>query len=133
MFIVRPGPHPIIEIAPCQTPTEPVVYILNEYLNKPAGIDMEVPDHSIRTQEKLLGDLRQVIETAEELLKSTDRNTSAPYQQARARLAQALQAATEELASFEDAQLERMIDATRSANDQLINQSGEAKLLRAFK
>ena len=93
---------------------------------------MQVPEHSIKTQEKLIGDLRHVIENAEQLLKNTDQHIGVLYQQARARLALALQAAVEELANFEDAQLLRMIDATRSANERCADRTGEAKLMRAF-
>ena len=84
------------------------------------------------TQERLIGDLRQVIENAEELLKNTDHYSSVLYQSARARLLQALHAATEELARFEDAQLTRMIAATHAANLLHHDVSGEAKLMRAF-
>lgn len=93
---------------------------------------MQGPVHSIRNQEKLIGDLRHVIENAEQLLKNTDQNIGSLYQQARARLALALQAAIEELAQFEDAQLLRMIDATHGANLRCDDRTGEAKLLRAF-
>ncbi|WP_107877883.1 DUF883 domain-containing protein [Pseudoduganella sp. UC29_71] len=94
---------------------------------------MDGPEHKLRTQERLIGDLRQVIENAEELLKNTDQHTSALYQSARAKLTQALQAATEELARFEDAQLARMIAATHAANLQFHDRTGEAKLMRAFR
>ncbi|HEV7814038.1 MAG TPA: DUF883 family protein [Janthinobacterium sp.] len=90
------------------------------------------PEQSMQTQERLIGDLRQVIENAEELLKNTDQYTSVVYQNARAKLALALQAATEELCRFEDTQLERMIEATRLASELLKDQTGEAKVLRAF-
>jgi ElaB/YqjD/DUF883 family membrane-anchored ribosome-binding protein len=90
------------------------------------------PDQSMQTQERLIGDLRMVIENAEELLKNTDKYTSAIYQNARAKLALALHAATEELGRFEDAQLERMIEATRVASELFRDQTGEAKILRAF-
>jgi len=93
---------------------------------------MDGPEHSIQTQERLIGDLRQVIENAEELLKNTDQYNSALYQQARAKLSQALQAATEELARFEDAQLARMIAATHAANQLHNDRTGETRLLRAF-
>lgn len=93
---------------------------------------MDGPEPSLQTQERLIGDLRQVIENAEELLKNTDQYTSTLYQSARAKLAQALRAATEELARFEDAQLTRMIDATHAANILHQDRTGEAKLLRAF-
>jgi ElaB/YqjD/DUF883 family membrane-anchored ribosome-binding protein len=93
---------------------------------------MDSPQQSQHTQERLIGDLRLVIENAEELLKNTDQYTSTPYQSARAKLAQALGAATEELCRFEDAQLERMMAATRAANDLHADRGGEARLLRAF-
>jgi ElaB/YqjD/DUF883 family membrane-anchored ribosome-binding protein len=86
----------------------------------------------MQTQERLIGDLRQVIENAEELLKNTDHYTSVLYQSARAKLAQALLAATAELERFEDAQLDRMMDATHEANLLHNDASGEAKMMRAF-
>lgn len=94
---------------------------------------MESPEQHPQTQERLIGDLRMVIENAEELLKNTDQYTSSPYQSARAKLAAALQSATDELARIEDMQLERMLAATHSANERHGDVSGEAKLLRAFR
>lgn len=85
------------------------------------------------TQERLIGDLRLVIENAEQLLKNTDQCTSLVYQTARARLNQALVAANEELARVEDAQLTRMMAATEAANIAYADQGGEARLLRAFR
>jgi len=93
---------------------------------------MDSPERDMQTQERLIGDLRQVIENAEELLKNTDHYTSVLYQSARAKLAQALLAATAELERFEDAQLDRMIDATHEANMRHNDDSGEAKVMRAF-
>lgn len=94
---------------------------------------MNSPDEKqMQTQEQLIGDLRQVIENAEELLKNTDRYTSAVYQLARAKLAQALLAATEELERCEDAQLLRMMETTRRANILYRDLTGEDKLMRAF-
>lgn len=94
---------------------------------------MDSPDETPQTQERLIGDLRLVIENAEELLKNTDQYTSVLYQNARAKLALALNAATEELARFEDAKLGRMIDATHAANLLHADTSGEARIMRAFK
>jgi ElaB/YqjD/DUF883 family membrane-anchored ribosome-binding protein len=94
---------------------------------------MDGPETNPHTQERLIGDLRQVIENAEELLKNTDHYSSVLYQSARARLMQALQAATEELARFEDAQLTRMIAATHAANLLHHDATGEARLMRAFR
>lgn len=93
---------------------------------------MNRPEESPQTQERLIGDLRLVIENAEELLKNTDQYTSLLYQSARAKLALALSAATEELARFEEAQLERMMIATQAANLMHADKSGEARVLRAF-
>lgn len=93
---------------------------------------METPDQNPHTQERLIDDLRQVIENAEELLKNTDQYTSVIYQNARAKLAMALNAANEELARFEDAQLQRMMDATRAANEKFADRTGEERILRAF-
>jgi ElaB/YqjD/DUF883 family membrane-anchored ribosome-binding protein len=93
---------------------------------------MDTPEGSQQTQERLIGDLRLVIENAEELLKNTDQYTSVLYQNARAKLALALNAATEELARFEEAQLSRMIEATHAANLLHADSDGEARILRAF-
>jgi ElaB/YqjD/DUF883 family membrane-anchored ribosome-binding protein len=94
---------------------------------------MDSPEETPHTQERLIGDLRLVIENAEELLKNTDQYTSVLYQSARAKLALALHAATEELARFEDARLGRMIEATHAANELHADFSGEARIMRAFK
>lgn len=94
---------------------------------------MDSPEETPQTQERLIGDLRLVIENAEELLKNTDQYTSVLYQNARAKLALALNAATEELARFEDAKLVRMIEATNAASQENADQSGEARLMRAFR
>ena len=93
---------------------------------------METPEKNPQAQERLIGDLRLVIENAEELLKNTDQYTSVLYQNARAKLAMALNAANEELERFEDAQLSRMMEATRQANERFADISGEARVLRAF-
>jgi len=94
---------------------------------------MNGPDEKqMQTQEQLIGDLRQVIENAEELLKNTDHYTSVLYQAARAKLAQALMSANEELERCEDAQLLRMIEATRRANLEYRDATGEARVMRAF-
>ncbi|MFC4931911.1 DUF883 family protein [Massilia sp. GCM10023247] len=93
---------------------------------------METPQDNPQTQERLIGDLRLVIENAEELLKNTDQYTSVLYQNARAKLAMALNAANEELERFEDAQLNRMMEATRLANERYADLSGEERVLRAF-
>lgn len=94
---------------------------------------MDRPEPSPQTQERLIGDLRLVIENAEELLKNTDQYTSLLYQSARAKLALALTAATAELARVEDAQLERMIVATHQACLAHADNTGEARVLRAFR
>lgn len=93
---------------------------------------MNSPQERSQTQERLIGDLRLVIENAEELLKNTDKYTSVIYQNARAKLAHALTAANQELARFEDAQLSRMIEATNAAAARNSDQTGEARILRAF-
>jgi len=94
---------------------------------------MQTPDDNHpQAQERLIGDLRLVIENAEELLKNTDHYTSVLYQNARAKLSMALTAANEELERFEDAQLNRMMEATRMANEHFADCSGEARILRAF-
>lgn len=80
-----------------------------------------------------MDDLRQVIENAEELLNNTNQYHGALYQAARNKLAEALQAATAELARFEDVHLDRMIELTAAANRLHQDLTGEARLLRAFK
>jgi ElaB/YqjD/DUF883 family membrane-anchored ribosome-binding protein len=94
---------------------------------------MDGPEPSSPTQERLLDDLRQVIENAEELLKNTDQYHGALYEAARNKLAEALVTATEELARFEDVQIDRMIELTAIANRLHQDLTGEAKLLRAFR
>jgi ElaB/YqjD/DUF883 family membrane-anchored ribosome-binding protein len=93
---------------------------------------MESPEETPQTQDRLIGDLRLVIENAEELLKNTDHYTNVLYQSARAKLTLALNAANEELARFEDAQLNRMLAATQAANQRHADTSGEARIMRAF-
>ena len=93
---------------------------------------MDKPETNLQSQERLIGDLRLVIENAEELLKNTDQYTNTVYQNARAKLALALQTANQELAHFEDAQLARMIAATDAANARNAETNGEARILRAF-
>jgi ElaB/YqjD/DUF883 family membrane-anchored ribosome-binding protein len=93
---------------------------------------MDSPEETPHTQERLIGDLRLVIENAEELLKNTDQYTSVLYQSARAKLALALSAATEELARFEDAKLGRMIEAANAAKERQTGFTGEARIMRAF-
>ena len=93
---------------------------------------MDQPEQGTRSQERLIGDLRQVIENAEELLLNTSKYTSSLYQNARARLETALVAATAELAKFEEEQVTRMMDATLAANARYRDQTGEARVLRAF-
>lgn len=94
---------------------------------------MDTPDPLPPTQEQLIGDLRLVIENAEDLLTHTGQYTGDQYAHARARLAQALQAANQELSRYEDMRLAEMIEATRAANAQHADASGEARLMRAFK
>ena len=93
---------------------------------------METPEENPQTQERLIGDLRLVIENAHELLKNTDQYTSVLYQNARSKLAMALNAANDELERFEDAQLSRMMEATRLATEGCAGLSGEERVLRAF-
>lgn len=92
---------------------------------------MERPDKQ-RTQERLICDLRLVIENAEELLRNTDQYTSHMYQDARAKLSLALNVANEELCKFEDAQLARMIADTAAASLRHADKTGEERVLRAF-
>ncbi|TWI65301.1 hypothetical protein IP91_02709 [Pseudoduganella lurida] len=84
------------------------------------------------SQQRLIGDLRQVIDNAEDLLKSTDGCLAGAHQSARAKLAEALDLANRELERFEEAQVSRMIAATREANARHCDSTGEARVLRAF-
>lgn len=93
---------------------------------------MEHSGTGTNSQERLIGDLRQVIENAEELLRNTEKYTSTLYQQARTRLEAALLTATSELARCEEEQVVRMMEATLAANAAHGDRSGEARLLRAF-
>lgn len=92
---------------------------------------MERPEQA-RTQDRLICDLRLVIENAEELLRNTDQYTGDLYQSARAKLSLALNVANEELARFEDAQLTRMIAETAEASLRHADRTGEARAMRAF-
>ncbi|QCP14954.1 hypothetical protein FCL38_27495 [Pseudoduganella umbonata] len=83
-------------------------------------------------QHRLISDLQQVIDNAEDLLHCTDSARDGAYRAARDKLAQTLAAATEELQRIEDAQLERMIAATHEASIRHDDRTGEARLLRAF-
>lgn len=94
---------------------------------------MERHEHRMPTQVRLIGDLRQVIENAEDLLKNTDHYIGDAHAGARAKLAEALEAANQELARFEDAQIARMIAATHAASQLHGDASGEARVLRAFR
>lgn len=93
---------------------------------------MDSPETKQQTQERLMSDLRLVIENAQELLKNTDQCTSELYQSARTKLALALTSATEELARFEEMQLAKMIEATQAANALHADATGEARIMRAF-
>ena len=83
-------------------------------------------------QHRLVGDLRQVIDNAEDLLNCTDSARDGAYRAAREKLVQALATANDELQRIEDAQLERMIAATHEASIRHNDNTGEARLFRAF-
>lgn len=91
-----------------------------------------LPADTLPTQQQLIGDLRQVIDNAEDLLNCTDSARNGAYRAAREKLAQALAIANEELTRFEDAQIDRMIAATHEASVRHNDTTGEARLLRAF-
>lgn len=93
---------------------------------------MDHSEHPLQSQDELIGDLRSVIDNAEELLKNTGDCNGALYHHARAKLSVALEAANQELARYEDAQLQRMLAATRAANEVCRDLTGEQRLLRAF-
>lgn len=90
------------------------------------------PDAPQPIQQRLIGDLRQVIDNAEDLLHCTDSARDGAYRAAREKLAEALAMANEELQRFEDVQLERMIAATHEASIRHNDSTGEARLFRAF-
>jgi ElaB/YqjD/DUF883 family membrane-anchored ribosome-binding protein len=90
------------------------------------------PSAQVPTQQRLIGDLRQVIDNAEDLLNSTDGRHDGSYELARNKLADALAMANDELERFEAAQLTRMISATHEASMRHNDCTGEARLLRAF-
>ncbi len=94
---------------------------------------MDSPHDSSSPQDRLIGDLRLVIENAEDLLKSTGHYTGEPHQEARTRLAAALDKANAELERFEETRLARMMDVTRAAIALHADASGEARVMRAFK
>lgn len=94
---------------------------------------MSSPQEQSLMQERLIGDLRMVIENAEELLKNTNQHADGRYQGARSKLAQALRVANDELARIEDIQLTRMMKATAAANLLHNDATGEARLMRAFR
>jgi len=96
------------------------------------GSETNGHDTKIVTQHRLIGDLRQVIENAEELLKNTGHYDHGLYHTARHKLAQALAVANEELERCEEAQLARMIEATEALCRLHGDTDGEAKTLRAF-
>lgn len=85
-----------------------------------------------RIQQRLIGDLQQVIDNAEDLLHCTDSARDGAYRAAREKLAEALAMANEELQRFEEAQLERMIAATHEASIRHNDSTGEARVFRAF-
>ncbi len=91
-----------------------------------------LPSQPQPVQQRLIGDLQQVIDTAEDLLSCTDGARDGAYRTAREKLAHALAVANEELQRFEDTQLERMIAATHEASLRHNDCSGEARLFRAF-
>lgn len=93
---------------------------------------MDGPQPAKPSQERLLGDLREVIENAEELLRNTTQYNGTLYEAARTKLAQALVAATEELGRFEDAHIGRMMELTAAASRLHQDLTGEARVLRAF-
>lgn len=93
---------------------------------------MESANDERAPQDRLIGDLRLVIENAEELLKNTGQYMGEPYRKARERLTGAIKKASAELERFEEARLASMMDATRAAIDQHADNSGEARIMRAF-
>jgi ElaB/YqjD/DUF883 family membrane-anchored ribosome-binding protein len=105
----------------------------NTQANLPLDAQQSQPDAPPQpVQPRLIGDLQQVIDNAEDLLNCTDSARDGAYRAAREKLAQALAIANDELQRIEDAQLERMIAATHEASMRHNDRTGEARLLRAF-
>lgn len=94
---------------------------------------MDRAHDSSSPQDRLIGDLRQVIENAEDLLKSTGHYEGGPYQEARIRLAAALDKANAELERCEETRLAGMMEATRAAIALHADVGGEARIMRAFR
>ncbi|GGC03727.1 hypothetical protein [Pseudoduganella buxea] len=97
-----------------------------------AGSNGSSAEAGTASQYRVIGDLRAVIENAEDLLKNTDHYNHGLYHTARNKLAEALLVATEELERCEEAQLARMLAATSEANRLHGDRDGEARVLRAF-
>lgn len=68
------------------------------------------------SSEKLMNDLRAVIEDADTLLRATAGQAGEKVQQARARAEASVQAARERLSALEDNLAQRIGDATRDAD-----------------
>jgi ElaB/YqjD/DUF883 family membrane-anchored ribosome-binding protein len=85
-----------------------------------------------QAQERLIGDLRVVIQNAEELMSVTNRNSSSDVSSGRAKLANALSIAYKELAHLEGALVGQKAVAAQAANDSL-NKSWDKRILRMFR
>lgn len=101
---------------------------------------MSLKDNSMSTHEKLLQELRAVIDNATMMLAYTENHTSDTCQEARRQLTNTLAMAKIELATFEAAQTDRT-DTDTDNNDALpadlpcarAGYSGENAIFRAFR
>ena len=106
--------------------------IMNTERNHAGGNGSGAEAGTATTQYRVIGDLRAVIDNAEDLLKNTDHYNHGLYDTARNKLAEALAVANQELERCEEAQLARMLAATNEANRLHGDRDGEARVLRAF-
>jgi ElaB/YqjD/DUF883 family membrane-anchored ribosome-binding protein len=85
-----------------------------------------------QTQEELIGNLRAVIQNAQELMTQTVRYPTSEHSTGRAKLATALSIAYRELAHFEGALVGAKLIGTQAAND-CLNESWEKRVLRVLR
>lgn len=83
-------------------------------------------------QPRIIAELQRQIDAGERQLAAANGYTSAPYREACAALARALEAARAELDRLEAEQIDRMMDVTRVACERRGDLSGEARVMRAF-
>jgi ElaB/YqjD/DUF883 family membrane-anchored ribosome-binding protein len=99
----------------------------------PESTNSPLPSRPEPAQQRLIGDLQQVIDNAEDLLNCTDGARDGASRSARKKVAQRLAADKYYLLRLLEPLLERMIAATHEASRQHNDSTGEARLLRAFR